>query len=51
MSKKNKHLNDGLIPSVGKEFANPNNSTNTSDSFYNYTNKQIVQKQNPNSFK
>lgn len=51
MNNNNNCFNDGVIPSVGKNFANPNNSTNTSTSFYKYTNKEIVQKQNPNSFK
>ena len=51
MSKKNKHLTDGVIPSVGKNFVNPSNSTNTFDSSYDYTNKEIVLKNNSNSFK
>ena len=51
MNKKNNCFNDGVIPSIGKDFANPNNSTNTATSFYNYTNKEIVQKQNTNSAK
>lgn len=46
-----KAFNDGVIPSVGKNFANPNNCTNTPTAFYNYTNKEIVQKQNPNGVK
>ena len=44
-NKKNNSFNDGVIPSVGKNFANPNNSTNTSTSFYNYTNKKISQRE------
>lgn len=51
MTKKDNCFNDGVIPSVGKNFANPSNSTNTSTSFYNYTNKEIVQKQHGNSVK
>ncbi|MGL5353386.1 MAG: hypothetical protein ACRDA5_08660 [Clostridium sp.] len=51
MGKKNKSFNDGVIPSVGNNFANPNNSTNTATSFYSYTNKEIVQKQQGNSVK
>ena len=48
---KSEAFKDGVIPSVGKIFANPNNSTNTATAFYNYTNKEIVRKQNFNSFK
>lgn len=44
-------FHDGVIPSVGKNFAKPINSTNTGTSDYNYTNKEILQRQNPNSFK
>ncbi|MGL5085845.1 MAG: hypothetical protein ACRC68_09060 [Clostridium sp.] len=51
MGNKNKGFNDGVIPSVGNNFATPNNSTNTNTSFYNYTNKEIVQKQKGNSVK
>lgn len=51
MTKKNDAFNDGVIPSVGKNFANPNNSTNTPTSFYNYTNKEMVQKQSKNAIK
>ncbi|MBU3107680.1 hypothetical protein [Clostridium gasigenes] len=51
MTKKKNSSNDGVIPSVGKNFAKPNNSTNTGTSDYSYTNKEILQRQNPNSFK
>lgn len=51
MAKKNDSFNDGVIPSVGTEVANPSNSTNTATSFYNYTNKEIIQKQSKNAIK
>lgn len=51
MDNKNDCFHDGVIPSVGKEFANPSNSANTPTSFYNYTNKEIIQKQSKNAIK